>query len=94
MLFGDYIAAFSHFGWIPEQISVLLNQVAALPTSSRRCVLSMRDCISGRVFRRCKVVQWVSLTQTGVTASGVLVCPPPERHTELQHIFFRISIVC
>lgn len=30
-LFGDYIAAFSHFGWIPEQVSVLLNQV---PTSS------------------------------------------------------------
>lgn len=29
MLFGDYIAAFSHFGWIPEQVSVLLNQVTA-----------------------------------------------------------------
>ena len=27
MLFGDYIAAFSHFGWIPEQVSVMLNQV-------------------------------------------------------------------
>lgn len=40
MLFGDYIAAFSHFGWIPEQISVLLNQVAALPTSARPFVSS------------------------------------------------------
>jgi hypothetical protein len=34
-LFGDYIAAFSHFGWIPEQVSVLLNQVATLSLLKR-----------------------------------------------------------
>ena len=40
MLFGDYIAAFSHFGWIPEQISVLLNQVTLLRISARPFVSS------------------------------------------------------
>jgi hypothetical protein len=38
-LMSDYVAAYSHFGWIPEQIHCLLGQVCSNALLLQSCML-------------------------------------------------------